>query len=123
MIIVDSSGWIEYFTNGPLAGTYAKYLKNLQELCTPTIILYEIVRFIKREKGEESALIAAGQIAKTHLVDLDDNLALCAAELSLKHSLPMADAIIYATAVHKRCTLITSAQHFEGLNDVIYLRK
>ncbi len=121
MIIVDSSGWIEYFTNGPLAGAYEKYMENLQELCTPTIILFEIVKFIQREKGEESALIAAGQVMKTQVTALDDNLALHAAEISLKHSLPMSDAIIYATALQKGCTLVTSDQHFEHLGDVVYL--
>jgi toxin FitB len=123
MIIVDSSGWIEYFTNGPMAGTYEKYLENLQELCTPTIVFFEIFKFIKREKGEETALIAAGQIMKTEIIALDENLALYAAEISLKHSLPMADAIIYATALHKGCTLVTSDKHFEDLRDVIFLDK
>lgn len=28
MFLVDSSGWIEFFTDGPLSEEYAKYLKS-----------------------------------------------------------------------------------------------
>lgn len=40
MVIVDSSGWIEYFTERPLAQVYAKHLKDLSKIITPTIVLY-----------------------------------------------------------------------------------
>jgi len=44
-----------------------------------------------------------------------------AAKISLKHSLPMADAIVYATAAKEGCPVVTSDSHFKGLEDVIYL--
>jgi len=34
-MLVDSSGWIEFFTDGPLANTYASHLKHPQRLVTP----------------------------------------------------------------------------------------
>ena len=30
MIVVDSSGWIEFFTGGPLAGDFARTLRHFQ---------------------------------------------------------------------------------------------
>jgi len=47
--------------------------------------------------------------------------ALPAAEISLKHTLPVADAIVYATAMKEACPVVTSDPHFKGLDDVIYL--
>ena len=44
MFIVDSSGWIEYFTSGPRAAAYQKHLKDPRQVITPAIILYEAFR-------------------------------------------------------------------------------
>jgi predicted nucleic acid-binding protein len=60
---------------------------------------------------------------RTTVVPLTESIALLAADLSLKHSLPMADAVVYATAVEKQCRLISSDGHLEKLNGVIFLRK
>jgi predicted nucleic acid-binding protein len=43
------------------------------------------------------------------------------AEISLKHTLPMADAIVYATAMKEGYSVVTSDPHFKGLKDAIYL--
>ena len=123
MVIVDSSGWIEYFTDGPLASTYAKHLKDLSRLATPTIVLYEVYKKIKRERSEEDALSAASVMNRTTVVPLTESIALLAADLSLKHSLPMADAVVYATSIEKKCSLITSDGHFEKLEFVTFIRK
>ena len=94
MTVVDSSGWIEYFTDGPLAGRYARYLGDLAEVVTPVVVLYEVYKKIKRERTEEKALVAAAQMEKTHVVPLTDTLALTAADLSLEHRLAMAGACV-----------------------------
>jgi predicted nucleic acid-binding protein len=48
-------------------------------------------------------------------------MAVSGAEISLKYTLPMADAIVYATAMKETCPVVTSGPHFKGLQDVIYL--
>lgn len=50
-----------------------------------------------------------------------EGIALSAAEISFKHTLPMADAIVYGTAMKEACPVVTSDPHFKGLEDVIYL--
>ncbi len=50
-ILLDSSGWIEFFTGGPLADRYATYLTSRHDIITPTIVLYEVYKKIKRERG------------------------------------------------------------------------
>lgn len=119
MVIVDSSGWIEFFTDGPHVKDYARYLKDASALSTPAIILYEVYKKIKRERTEEEALSAISIITRTKIIPLTESIALLAADLSLKHSLPMADAIVYATALEHDCAVVTGDDHFKGLEKAI----
>lgn len=121
MFLIDSSGWIEFFTSGPLAGEYAKYIKNPSRIITPTIVLYEVYKKVKRGRTEEEALTAVAVIKRSTVVQLSESIALFAADLSIKYSLPMADAIVYATALEANCRIVTSDAHFDGLDKVIFL--
>jgi predicted nucleic acid-binding protein len=51
-------------------------------------------------------------------IPFDSSLAASASKVSLAASLPMADAIIYATAQAHQAELITSDAHFSGLPGV-----
>jgi predicted nucleic acid-binding protein len=116
--VVDSSGWIEYFTDGPLADEFAPYLENLVEVVTPTIVIFEVYRVIRRQRSEEMATAAVAQMQKSSVVDLDQFLALTAADASIDHGLAMADAIVYATAQVKGVQMVTADADFAGLNGV-----
>ncbi len=118
MTVVDSSGWIEYFTDGALAGRFAPYLEDLEGVTTPTIIIFEVYRVIRRQRSEEEAMKAVAQMQKSRVVNFDQFLALSAAELSIEHRLAMADAIVYATARAHRVELVTADADFEGLAGV-----
>jgi predicted nucleic acid-binding protein len=52
---------------------------------------------------------------------VDQEIALSAAVISLQHELPMADALIYATAEINGAELVTSDAHFKGLPRVTFL--
>ncbi|MBI5188722.1 MAG: type II toxin-antitoxin system VapC family toxin [Nitrospirae bacterium] len=121
MFLVDSSGWIEFFTDGPHATEYSKYLKDLKKIVAPTIVIYEVYKKIKIERTEEDALLAVSLINKTSVIPLSESIALLAADLSLKHSLPLADAIVYATALEESCKVVTSDTHFKGLSRVVFV--
>jgi len=122
-MLIDSSGWLEFFTDGPLASDYASRLKDLRAVVTPTIVLYEVYKVIKRQRGEEEALAAVAQMGKSRLIPLTDTIALTAADVSLTHQLAMADAIVYATALTEGVKLITSDADLAPLPGVSYLRK
>src|SRR3989339_416168 len=123
MNLVDSSGWLEFFTDGPLADKYISYLERLDELIVPALIIYEVYKKVKKERSEEDALLAIAHMGKARVVPLDDALALTSADVSLKHGLSMADAIIYATALQENAKLITSDKHFCGLKNVVFLKQ
>jgi len=118
VVVVDSSGWIEFFTDGPKADAYARYLKDAEKVVTPAIVIYEVYKKIKRERGEEMAKLCVAQMEKTRGVPLDQNLALRAADLSLEFSLPMADSFVLATARALGAELITSDTDFKNVPGV-----
>jgi predicted nucleic acid-binding protein len=123
MYLIDSCGWLEWFTDGGLADIYQKYLKKQGRLIVPTIVLYEVYKVMKREAGEEKALLAFGHMKNAEVVDFDENLSLRAADLALLHHLAMADAIVYATALQYNCKLITSDGDLKDLPQVTFIPK
>ncbi len=123
MIIVDSCGWLEWFTDGQLADRYKEYLANTDKILIPAIILYEVYKVLKKEAGEEKALLAAGYMQKATLVPFDDALAFAAADIALQEKLAMADAIILATSQAHCCQIISSDADFKDLANVKYIPK
>mgnify|MGYP001581262066 CR=1 FL=1 len=121
MIVVDSSGWIEFFTSGRHAAEYQKYLKDPHKVITPTIILYEVYKKIKREISEDAALGAVSAMNQTKVVPLTESISLLAADLSIKYALPMADAIVYASALEMDCLVVTSDGHLKGLDKAVLI--
>ena len=123
MIIVDSCGWLEWFTDGKLADKYKEYLAAPDNLLMPEIILYEVYKVLKREAGEEKALLAAGYMQNSPAVPLDDTLALAAADIALQEKLAMADAIIVAISRAHNCRIITSDADLKNQVNVEYIPK
>jgi predicted nucleic acid-binding protein len=121
--LVDSSGWIEYFTEGPNSGFFAGAIEKVDELIVPALAVYEVFKWVSRERGETQALKAVAHMQLGEVVDLDSKLAIYAARLSLQTKLPMADSIVYATARASEATLWTQDDDFEGLEDVKYITK
>ncbi|TKB74212.1 MAG: type II toxin-antitoxin system VapC family toxin [Nitrospira sp.] len=121
-VLLDSSGWIEFFTGGPLAERYAAYLTPRYQLITPTVVLYEVYKKIKRERGEETALLFAGRLSATQMVQLTESIALLAADLSLRHGLAMADSIVYATGKDQEAEVVTGDSDLKGLSGVVYVK-
>ena len=123
MNVVDSSAWIEYFTDGPNAGFFAGAIEDVEELLVPALVIYEVFKWISRERGEAQAVKAVAHMQQGEVVDLDAKLAAYAARLSLQVKLPMADSIVYATARIREATLWTQDADFEGLDGVKYVAK
>jgi predicted nucleic acid-binding protein len=123
MNVVDSSGWLEYFINGSNADFFAPAIENTAEVLVPTISLFEVFKRVLIEKNRDDALEAVAQMKGGRVVDLDDSLALVAAELSHELKLPLADSIILATARAYNATLWTQDAHFKGLEGVKYIEK
>lgn len=122
-LVIDSSGWLEYFTGGPHAKTYSKHFQSDKPIWLPALVIYEVYKKIAKEKSQTEALLAVTQMEgqSEGIISLDERLALFAADLSLRWKLAMADAIIYAATLQQEATLVTSDHHFKGLEQVIVI--
>lgn len=123
MNVVDSSGWLEYFADGPNADFFAPVLEKPDELLVPTISVYEVFKRVLQQRGKEAALEAVALMLQVETVDLDVTLALNAATISDELKIPMADSIILATARANNATLWTQDGDFEEISNVQYIAK
>lgn len=121
--LVDTCGWIEWLTNSKLANSFEPYLKHTSQLVVPTLIQYELYKWICREKNLSVALEVIGITEQSNVVSLDTHLALNSADISKQYNLAMADAIVYATAQKYDAELITADQHFAQLPKVKFFKK
>jgi len=123
MNVVDSSGWLEYFADGPNATEFAKPIQATNMLVVPSISLFEVFKRVMTQRGEDAALEAIALMRQGRVVPLDDVLALDGARLSVEHRLPMADSIILATALAHKATLWTQDADFEHVPGVRYIAR
>jgi toxin FitB len=115
MNLVDSSGWLEYFADGPNAGFFAPAIEDAEALLVSAINLYEVFKRVLQQRDEDNALKAIAVMGQGRIVPVDDTIALSAAGLSVRYRLPMADSLILATARAHDAILWTQDADFVGL--------
>lgn len=123
MNVVDSSGWLEYFTNGSNADRFLPALKDVGALLVPVVCIYEVFKVALRERGEQAAVQVAMAMQRATVVEMTPNLAMTAAKISLELSLPMADSMILAAARFHDATLWTQDADFKNVAGVKYFPK
>ena len=121
--LIDSSGWVEYFTAGTNAQFFIQPIQAVENLLVPTICIYEVFKRLLLDVGEESALQGVGVMALGQEVELSRTIALEAAQISVEHKLAMADSIILATAHTYDAVLWTQDKHFKTIAGVNYFEK
>ena len=123
MILVDTSAWIEWLIGSPTGEKLSEHLPEQAEWLVPTMVQLELAKWLTREVGEDKAdqVIAFTQVC--HVVPLDTEIALAAAESCREHKLATADAIIFATARAQDATLLTCDAHLQGLPGVTLIEK
>lgn len=122
MNVVDSSAWLEYFAGGPNAKHFAAAIEGTTRLLVPAITLLEVFKRISHQRDDSTALQYIAVMQQGRVVDLDAPLAIHAAVLGLRHKLPVADSIIYATAQAADAVVWTQDSDFERLEGVRYFK-
>ncbi len=123
MNVVDSSGWLEYFADGPNADFFAPAIENTPELIVPAVSIYEVFKRTLQQRDEATALQVAALMAQGQVVELDQTLAISAAKISHDLKIPMADSMILATARAFNATLWTQDVDLMGIENVEYISK
>ena len=123
MVVVDSSAWIDWLTESALAPEINRLMPERDVIVVPTLVQLELVKWLRRERGEEASdeMLALTQMCQ--VVPLTTPIAVAAAELCRSHQLSTADAVILATAHHAGARLLTCDKHFSGLSGVQYVAK
>lgn len=124
--LIDSSGWIEFFSDGKAADKYAEYVKSAKKdtHIAPSVVVYEVYKRLKIMVGEEKAIEAIAYILEyTKEIPVDNRLCLAAADVSISEKLAMADSMIVATARQNDAKIITSDDDLEGIPEAVFIKK
>jgi predicted nucleic acid-binding protein len=123
MNVVDSSGWLEYLGEGKNADFFSHTVEEIDHLIVPTICIYEVFKRMVSLKGDMEGLRAIGVMSLGQSVELNRQIAVEAARISLNFKLALADSVIFATARAYDATLWTQDEHFKDLEGVRYIEK
>ena len=123
MNVIDSSGWLEYFADGPNATFFAPAIEDIDNLIVPSITLFEVYKRALVQRNIEAARASILRMTEGRVITLNEQLAVEAAQFSWQHKLSLADSIIYATARFSQSILWTQDADFKDLIGVQYREK
>jgi predicted nucleic acid-binding protein len=121
LIIIDSSGWLEFITVDTKVDLFAPYFADANLILMPSIVIYEVRKVLLSRHSKTLADEFVSQALRLHVIPIDEDIALKAAAFSIQSHLTMADGLIYECAQANQAKLITSDAHFANLPNVTML--
>jgi predicted nucleic acid-binding protein len=123
MNIVDSCGWIEYFTDDVNRKFFEPVLLDADQLLVADLTIYEVCRRLRSLYDETASERAYRLMASMNVVSLDAQGMFDASAAAHAHSLHLADAIIWQTAQKHQAALWTQDAALRGLPGVKFRAK
>jgi toxin FitB len=120
MNVVDSSGWIEFFTASASGPLFKPVIEQRDQLLVPVITIYEVYKVLSRKLPAGAVQSCLDVMRQGRVLDLTDRRAVAAADIAGKHKLAMADAVIYSMTREFDATLWTQDVDYNGLAGVKY---
>jgi predicted nucleic acid-binding protein len=121
--LVDSSGWLEYFTDGKNAGKFAAVIENTERLMVSAINIYEVYKKVIGQRDEDAALEAVAAMQQAKVIEVTSSIAMQAAKFSHIFKIPLADSIIYITARDNNAVVWTQDADFKDMEGVKYFEE
>ncbi len=118
MNVVDSSGWIEFFLAGANGPKFKPVIDQRADLLVPVIALYEVHKILSRKVPPDMVRTCLDVMRLGRVLELTDARAVAAAEVSARHNLAMADAVMYSLAQEHGATFWTQDIDYQGLPGV-----
>lgn len=123
MIVVDSCGWLSYFTDDANAAFFAQVIEDPKQVLVPGVVVYEVCRRLHHLYGSESESRGYAFMSLAQFAPCDRDIFRQAARAAAEHKLAMADAIIWQTAQTHGAALYTQDSALQGLPGVVYRPK
>ena len=120
MNVVDSSGWIEFFTAGANGLLFKPVIEQTDQLLVPVINIFEVHKVLSRKLPAGAVTSCLDVMRLGRVLELTDRRAVAAADIAAKHKLAMADAVIYSLSREFDATLWTQDVDYDGLAGVKY---
>lgn len=89
----------------------------------PAVVLTEVRKVVLKQRNQNEAEAVTEAMSSGIIIPANTEISTLAADLFIKHKLPLADSIIYATALIHNATLWTQDDDFKGLPKVKYYPK
>ena len=118
MNVVDSSAWIEFFFAGPNGPAFKAVVEQREKLLVPVIALYEVHKILSRKMPAEVVVSCLNVMRLGRVLELTDRRAIAAADISIRHRLAMADAVMYSMALEHGAMFWTQDVDYLGLPSV-----
>ncbi|HEX5783705.1 MAG TPA: type II toxin-antitoxin system VapC family toxin [Burkholderiaceae bacterium] len=121
--VVDSSGWIEFFTAGANGPVFKPVIEQRHALLVPAIALFEVHRVLSRKLPPEVVTACLNVMRLGRVLDITAPRAVAGAEVALRHKLAMGDALMYSLALEHGATFWTQDVDYDNLPGVKYFAK
>ena len=115
--VADTYAWIAYFSRR----RFQKVVEN-EIIETPTVVVAELARTLKRKKIEEKTIEKMLQFVSRRglILPLDFESAKKGGRVAEEEGLSLIDGIIYSYVSGDDCRLITGDEHFRNKKNVIF---
>jgi len=121
-LLLDSHAWIDIFRDSKAGRRVKDYIKGKKKH-TSAINIAEVERKIRREGDKKDLEKARELFVFCNIINVTKEIAELAAELSVKHKLHLADALVYACARFHKLEVCTGDPDLKGLKGVKYFGK
>jgi predicted nucleic acid-binding protein len=88
----------------------------------PSLVIFEVCRKVTARVSDDEALRVAAWLRTFGILNLTDEIALHAVDLSLTHKLGMADSVVLAHAARENAQLVTLDNDFATVKDAVIIR-
>jgi toxin FitB len=119
--VYDTRFFVEYFysEDSTLLTALKEELRAVKERMISSLTVHEIHRINLQREGKDVANLRSQTINTDFtVINVNYDIAVKSAELRNKHKMPMADAVIAATAQTHDCAIFTDDTHFKQIQNL-----
>ncbi|MCX6106174.1 MAG: type II toxin-antitoxin system VapC family toxin [Proteobacteria bacterium] len=121
-VLLDSSVWIEWLTRGKRLTSCQRYMDKSHIVGVPSLVIFEVCRKVTTKVSEDESLRVAAWLRTFGILNLNDEVALHAVDLSISYKLGMADSLVLAHAMRENAQLVTLDNDFATIKDAVVVR-